>query len=775
MNPSSSQPLPETADAPGSPELGLPERPLLRPDLVISAREERGVPEYVVKLPEQGRYFRVGESEYLIMQLMDGQHDLEQIRQASQNRHDLTVELSVLEGFVGGLAKNGCLDQDTADEDGKASKRVGVKGLFSKLLYFRVSLIDPDGFLSRLEPHLRFFYTRAFGALVALLVTTAIITLIANSQAFVHEAASLGSVSGVAVLWLMAACVVALHEMAHGLTCKHFGGHIPTMGILIILLSFPCFYTDVSDAWLFREKRQRLWVTFAGVFFEGFLWSLAILVWRVTEPSVLVHQLALGVCVSSGFGMLLSLNPLLKFDGYYLLGDGLGIPNMRDRSLSYLMLRLAGWTRREKQLTLSVGKRERRIYGLYGVFALAYTVVVLGGLSVGIGLLLVRALGLVGLVLAAGVCWLLLKAIFGGLAKARRQSILSLGVDRSHTHRSRALPVALAAAAAVIVVGSALVPMDQEVTGAFTVQPWSRRLLAPEVSGMVTEVAVSQGQRVSAGDLLVRLDPARHRANLAEARAALRQEEEALGLAQRGPRAEQMAVARAQITLSRSQQDHARIELDRGMELFSRGLMSAAVLDARRHSYSVATGHYEIAQRRADLLEAGSGAEEIAQRQAQVEEFSSRAAQAARDLEATTVRAPLDGTIITANPQRLLGTLVQPSTQMLVLHVSAPTAIVSVEEQEIETVRADQTVRLKATSFPERTFVGRVRAISPVAAPDVAHGFWAPVVKVRLGLEDPEDLLRVGMTGQARIHCGEGSALSLAVRRVRRWVNSSLW
>src|SRR5262249_41300394 len=139
--------------------------------------------------------------------------------------------------------------------------------------------------------------------------------------------------------WLALLTVTTLHEFAHGLTCKHHGGEGHAIGFLLLFF-LPCFYCNVSDAWLFKEKSKRLWVTLAGGYCDLCLWALAVFVWRLTEPNNFVHFLSWVVLTVSGVRIFLNFNPLLKLDGYYLLSDWLEVPNLRQRSLDHFQARL---------------------------------------------------------------------------------------------------------------------------------------------------------------------------------------------------------------------------------------------------------------------------------------------------------------------------------------------------------------------------------------------------------------------------------------------------
>ena len=136
-------------------------------------------------------------------------------------------------------------------------------------------------------------------------------------------------------MWIVVFTVITMHEFSHGLTCCHFGGKVREVGFMLIYFQ-PAFYCDVSDSWMFPSKRQRLWVTFAGGYFQLVLWGVATIVWRITDTDTLINQIVLVVIVFAGLQTLVNFNPLIKLDGYYMLSDYLEIPNLRAKAMTSL-------------------------------------------------------------------------------------------------------------------------------------------------------------------------------------------------------------------------------------------------------------------------------------------------------------------------------------------------------------------------------------------------------------------------------------------------------
>jgi len=350
--------------------------PKLRTDLIVRPQQTAHGTSVIVKNPVTGKFFQLGEAELFIAEHLDGKTTLETIRQLVEARFGGELPLAVLTAFLQNLKKYGFLE--TADPT-ETIERKEPSRFRGSPLYCRFKVFDPCQLLKRLVSCTGLFYTPYFGVLSAATILAAVGVTFANWGDFRQELPKLyESWSTIAVVLALNFLVVGAHEFGHGLTCTRFGGEVHEMGCALVFLQ-PAFYCNVSDAWLFPEKSKRLWVGFAGPYFELFLWSLAVLTWRVSEPDTWINFIALSVMATSGLKTLLNFNPLIKLDGYYLLSDYLELPNMRRRSFRYvgsMVEKLFGFESLEENEVLR--PRERVIFAIYGTVALAGSFSILG-------------------------------------------------------------------------------------------------------------------------------------------------------------------------------------------------------------------------------------------------------------------------------------------------------------------------------------------------------------------------------------------------------------
>ena len=317
-------------------------------------------------------------------------------------------------------------------------------------------------------------------------------------------------------LWLLLvwAGLKIAHELSHGLFCKHFGAAVREIGVIFVLF-IPMGYVDATASLGLASKWRRIMVSAAGIYVEFFLAALAAIYWARTAEgtaATLAHNVIVtGTIVT----LLLNANPLMRFDGYYILGDLLGIPNLATRGRSWVRDVLA-----RLLLGSRVPKPEPRrhaedwIIAGYGAAASCWQLVVFAGMLVAASVTL-RGGGLFFAVLA-GALWL-------GIP------LWQLGKSAAHA-RGSALDRWLAlswrlAVFALLGGGILLIPLRRSVSSPAVVELAETVVLRAECPGFVRAVRAHEGDLVGSGQLLVELENEEATAELARSRLQLAQQE----------------------------------------------------------------------------------------------------------------------------------------------------------------------------------------------------------------------------------------------------------
>lgn len=487
-------------------------RPRLRSDVAIVEQVYRGEASYVVKDLESQKYFRFRPVEITVIRALDGDRTCGEVA-AALREEGLGVSEGAVEGFAQKLNRMGLLERSLAERSTlqverlreERRRRARPKLFRGELLRMRWSMGDPDATFNRWMPWLRPLFTRRFVIVSLMLFAVNLGMLVLYWPKFQTGFAQLtdfGSytLGQAALFWVTILVITLVHELGHGLTCKHFGGEVHEMGFMMLYFQ-PAFYANVNDAWIFPDLRARLWVTAAGSWIEAVLATIAGLVWLVADPGTLLAQVALLAFIFGGlFSVLTNANPLMPLDGYFALSDYLEIPNLRHRAFAHI-----GWTLRRHVLRLPVPmppatERERRVFLWYGLGSIGYMVLVLslvGSVVVGWA---GRTFGLAGTVVSLGLIGLLLRSQIASWGAA-----VSLAV-REHRGRlaSRRFRLRAAGAAAVLVL-LLLMPWSITVSGPFSTMPSRLVPLGARDSGYIASVLVREGTVVTAGAPLVRI------------------------------------------------------------------------------------------------------------------------------------------------------------------------------------------------------------------------------------------------------------------------------
>jgi putative peptide zinc metalloprotease protein len=474
-------------------------RPRLRAGVTIQRQVYRGEPWYLLADAASGRQYRVNRPAYELIGRFDGARSLDAlwavlIEKLGENAPTQDEVIAI----VARLADAGLLQSDAASLRAASAAGQRRRRAWVNPLAVSLPLFDPSRLLERLAPAARWLFHPAAFALWTLAVLGAAAALGANWEILqAHAAKHMTSGYYLVLAWICYPVIKALHELAHALALRRWGGEVHEVGITLLCFT-PAPYVDASGANAFRDRWQRAAVSAAGIMVELALAALATLVWLEVEPGVLrdVAFVTLFLCAAST--LLFNANPLVRFDGYHLLCDVLDLPNLALRSRAYwmhLVLRLLGAA---KQLTASAPAGTTRGERLWLAFYLPASCFYRIALALGLTLWLGSKSQWLGWAAALLVVAFMIVRPAWSTVRSLAQA-LPQGAPRRRAVLVGA-PAAACAAALIFVV-----PLPSTLVVEGVVWPREQAQVRAETEGFVRAVLARDGQAVAPGTPLVEL------------------------------------------------------------------------------------------------------------------------------------------------------------------------------------------------------------------------------------------------------------------------------
>lgn len=478
----------------------------LRPDLEIVRERSDGHTWWMVKDPVAARYFRFREEEAAVMELLDGQTSLADIRARFEERFTpRTISETQIHSFVGALHQSGLVLTDRSGqgqqllERHQAQRRRQRLAALTNVLAIRFRGFDPDGLLNWMYPCIRWMFTRWFAALAVALVVAALLLVAINFDRFWARLPALDEFfQARSLLWMAAALGFSkvLHELGHALTCKHFGGECHELGLMLLVFT-PCLYCNTSDAWMLPSKWRRATIASAGMAVELVLAAAATIIWWLTPPGAL-NSLCLSTMLTCSVNtLLLNGNPLLRFDGYFILSHLLEVPNLAHKAKAVLVdelsARCLGLPRRSQSL---LPERRRGWFALYAVASTVYRwTVTLGILWFLKRLFVPYNLEIIGQALLIFVLGGMIGSTVWSLYKFFR-----VPGRMQQVKRRRLAATCLVLAAVALAVW--YVPLPSRAYATLVIEPRDAQRLYVTAPGVLEEVRVRPGERVETGDVV---------------------------------------------------------------------------------------------------------------------------------------------------------------------------------------------------------------------------------------------------------------------------------
>jgi len=717
-----------------------------RGDLVTTRQLYQGQAWWVVKDPIALSYFRFRPEEYALLEMLDGDVSLEQLKDRFEAKFPpRRIKLDELARFIATLHRSGLVIGDRPGQGPQLFERRRQRiwkqwqAWLANILSLRFRGIDPDRILARLDPWLGWLFDPP--AIVAVLVfaASALLLVLVNFDVFraklpeFHQFFASGN-------WLYLAVALAitkiLHEFGHGLSCKHYGGECHEMGMMLLVFT-PCLYCDVSDSWMLPSKWKRAAIGAAGMYVEVLLASIATFLWWNSHGGIF-NQLCLDVMfVSSVSTLLFNANPLLRYDGYYILSDLLEIPNLKQKSTAILGRIASRWCLGIKPPDDPfLPQRRLGLFALYSVASSLY------GWFVSLSIFLFvwtvfkpYRLEVIGQVLGFMALWGLVVRPVQGIIKflnipGRRDEVKAVNL------------VVTAIVAAGIAAAIALIPLPQRVWCGAELRPRGEETVYVTEAGRLESLAVKAGAIVAAGDELARLSSIDLDLQITELEGKATDSRTRLASLQR----ERFTDPAAGLEIGTVEESLKSIE-----EQLEKKKKNRTELVLR-------------APRAGVVLPAPSLKEQP---------------------EASGRLPPWSGNAL--DPKNVGATFTEGTVLCLVGEPEKFEAVMVVDQSEVEFVAKGQHVDLKLDAFPGQTFTGKVEELAESSLEmssermSVKAGGLVPTetdpsgrelpistsYEAMMSLDDTEAVLTPGMRGTARIQVGS--------RTVGQWLLRLIW
>lgn len=495
------------------------QRMQLRASVDIRRQQFRGEDWYVVRDNFTNSFYRIRPGARRFLVHLTGRRTVEEAwrRSMAESPKEAPGQTEIIQ-LLAHLYQANLIQSDLPPDSRQLFDKVRrfrqaqVRNTLSSILYLRIPLWDPDRFLIRFLAFARLIFSRWGGIVWGLTLLLAGKVAIDHHGALMQRGQEVLAPENLALLYIAFFVTKLLHELGHAFACRVFGGEVHNMGVMLLVFS-PVPYVDVTSAWAQRERWKRVWVGAAGMYVELFIAALATFVWSQTGAG-LVNTLAYNVMfVASVSTLLFNLNPLLRFDGYYILSDLMDAPNLHLRSNA----QLTNWSERwlfgvENPPQPAATTNEAVFLGLFGIasgiyrlFVFTFIILFVADKFFGIGLI-AAAVG--------GFSLFILPLYKYGRYLAKE--------PRLERHRTRAVAVTVSVFA-VVLGFLAFFPWPYHTYAPGMLQTTVSAKVVATADGYIEGFAVESGKPVKAGDLLVHMASPELELKITAAQARVRQ------------------------------------------------------------------------------------------------------------------------------------------------------------------------------------------------------------------------------------------------------------
>ncbi len=475
--------------------------PRLREDLSLleGPLQENGDPSWLIFDQLRNAYFTIGRQAMALLQAW-GLQKPESVLGAAARAIGEELTQEDIEEMVAFLHQNR-LTSDAPQDDAlayaaqeKAATPALWKQALHKYLFFRIPLFDPTSLIEKTYPLIAIFFRKKIWALLAGLALFSLFLVGRQWNEFVHTFMYFLTFEGALIYGISLLALMSLHEFGHAFAAYHFKTRVNTIGLAFIVM-FPILYTDTTDAWRLKDHRKRVLIDIAGVATEIIIAIIATLFW-VFLPDGPARSVAFFAATTSWtLSLLINLNPLMKFDGYYILSDLINLPNLQHRSFA-----LGRWKLREILFGLQkpapeiFNAKKQNALILFSWATWIYRFFLFLGIALFIHAFFPKIVGIPLFIIE--IAWFIGKPIWTELKKWNEMK-----KDILQTNRSK-LTLGLIGLCVI----AFFLPLRQNVKAPAVVKPSVQTAIFAAAPGQISEIHIQKGQYVQKGDILFEID-----------------------------------------------------------------------------------------------------------------------------------------------------------------------------------------------------------------------------------------------------------------------------
>ena len=475
--------------------------PTLRPQLQFNRGTPTpdGVPTWTIVDPVRNRYFQIEWPVYQMIQRWSV-GTMEKLHAVMAKDTTCQISLADVEDLVKFLYTNNLTEQSASGKhtDYQSQAQAGdhnwLMWLVHHYLFIKIPLCHPHNFLKATLPFVEPFYTKTAGWTFGVLGLFGLILVGRQWDMFVSTFLYFFSWRGAILYSLSLGAVKVVHELGHAYTATRFGCRVPTMGVAFMVM-MPVMYSDVTDSYRLTSKRKRLLIAAGGVIAELGLAALALFSWGFLPEGTLRSIAFIVATTSLAMSLAVNLNPLMRFDGYYVLADGLGLPNLQDRAFVFGQWRLRSLLfGRHSAPPEIVSARVQHTMVVYAWAIWLYRLILFTGIAVMVYHYFFKALGI--MLFLVEIVWFIAMPIYRELTVWWGSRTLYAGSPRAWV--STACLTALCALT--------WVPLHTSISLPAVLQASSYATIFAPTPGRLQQVLVRDGQVVKAGEALAILE-----------------------------------------------------------------------------------------------------------------------------------------------------------------------------------------------------------------------------------------------------------------------------